>query len=206
MPILRLQVSIGADTAFPRDRFVMTPHFRVGFDVSDLGIGGSVDADALCHDMAVGLSQRFYPTNGREIEVKAYDAQGSKPVYPIGHALENVGLFPESPTPRELALCLSFYSGRNAPRSRGRLYFPLPCIGGGGALPVRPPAGLRDGMANYAQFFQNLGGTNVDWVVYSRRDNAARPVTNWWCDDEWDVQRRRGFRGTTRSTGTTSEA
>jgi hypothetical protein len=206
MPVLRLQVSMAADTAFPRDRFVMTPHFNVGFS-PDLGEAlSNPDADALCSDLATGLSQRIYPNNGREIEVKAYDAQGTKPVYPIGHAIVNQGQIPASPMMREVALCLSFYSRRNIPRQRGRIYFPLPCIGGGAGIPVRPPQSLMDGLATYAQLFQNLGGTNVDWVVYSRRDAAAHPVTNWWVDDEWDVQRRRGLRPTTRSTGTTSEA
>jgi hypothetical protein len=206
MPVLRLQVSMGADTAFPRDRFVITPHFNVGFDLLADVPGGAPDVNALCNDLAHGLSDRLYPNGQREIEVKGYNAQGPAPHRPLGRAIVAEGQFPESPMLREAALCLSFYAGINTPRRRGRLYFPLATIGGGASIPIRPPAGLRDGMATYANLFQNLGGTNVDWCVYSRRENAAHSVTNWWVDDEWDIQRRRGLRPTTRSTGTTSEA
>jgi hypothetical protein len=39
-------------------------------------------------------------------------------------------------------------------------------------------------------------------VVYSRREKVARPVTNYWVDDEWDTVRSRGLRSSTRVTGT----
>jgi hypothetical protein len=29
-------------------------------------------------------------------------------------------------------------------------------------------------------------------------DHVLRPVSNAWVDDEWDTQRRRGLKGTTR--------
>jgi hypothetical protein len=51
-----------------------------------------------------------------------------------------------------------------------------------------------------------LGGLDVDWVVYSRVDNRSSPVTDWFVDNSWDTQRRRGPRATSRITGTTSEA
>ena len=204
MPVLRLQVSMAADTALPRDRFVMTPHFDVGFDIADLTT--SPDAQALCHDLAVALGNYLVPQDGREINVKAYDAQGTAPVYPIGDYTHAPATYPASGMLREVALCLSFYSGRNIKRYRGRLYIPLAAIGGGSAVTPRPAASTMTKAAQLAPILQNLGGTNVDWVVYSRADNVARPVTNWWVDDEWDIQRRRGLRGTTRQTGTTTEA
>jgi hypothetical protein len=42
----------------------------------------------------------------------------------------------------------------------------------------------------------------LDWTVASTVDKVARNVTNYWVDDEWDIQRRRGYRGTTRNLGT----
>jgi hypothetical protein len=204
MPVLRLQVAVGADTALPRDRFVLTPHFDVGFDIGNLD--ASPDAQALCDDLAEALRTFFVPARGREIEVKAYDAQGTKPVYPIGRAIRDQGLYPESPVMREVALCLSFYSSRNTKRQRGRLYVPAAAAFTGSSMPARPSEAHRIYVGTLAPILQNLGGTNVDWVVYSRVDDTARPVTNWFVDDEWDVQRRRGFRSTTRTVGTTSEA
>jgi hypothetical protein len=44
--------------------------------------------------------------------------------------------------------------------------------------------------------------SGVAWVVWSRKDQVARPVTNYWCDDEWDTVRSRGLKAVTRQTGT----
>jgi len=37
------------------------------------------------------------------------------------------------------------------------------------------------------------------WCVASTVDKVARDATDYWCDDEWDIVRSRGFRGTNRS-------
>jgi hypothetical protein len=193
MPVWRMQVGWQKDTAFPRDRVVITPHFN------DSGVG--TDPDALCSDLAAGL-QAITPTTG-ELRVTAYDAQGTPPVFPQGDHIVNPGATQATSQPRELAICLSYFSEQNRARHRGRLFIPLFFFGG--SLPaLRPPQGLT-AMPALVSLFTGLGGPDVDWVVYSRRDDMARPVTNWWYDDEWDVQRSRGLRGTTRTTGTTSE-
>lgn len=198
MPIWRLQCSIQADSAFPRDAVVMTPHFN------DQGVG--TDPQGLCDDLADALSAWVRPANGRQLTVKAYDAQGTVPVLPQGEATRNTGLIPGSYFPRELAVCLSYYSERNAPRYRGRLYVPLLAMPAGPETPgVRPNEAFRAPVAALAPIFAGLGGADVDWVVYSRVGNVARPVTNWWVDDEWDVVRSRGLRPTTRTSGTLSE-
>lgn len=193
MPIWRLQCTWALDSALPRDRIVMTPHFDDG--------GALTNPQNLCNDLLAAL-QTWTNSTG-EVAVRAYDAQGSKPVFPQGEAIANAGLFMSPNVPRELAVCLSFYSQRNLPRQRGRLYMPLPLIGT--ALSARPNVGHFGKGSSLAAKFQALGGADVDWCVYSRVDNVARPVTHWWMDDEWDVQRSRGLRGTTRTTGTTSE-
>lgn len=192
--ILRLQVSAAGDTAFPRDRFVITPHFAT--------LAGLTDADALCNDLAVALAA--WCNDPREFTVKAYDAQGTVPVNPIGTATVNVGLTPPSQSPREVACCLSFFSGFNRPSQRGRLY--IPHTWRGGATPVRPTATFRDQIGTLAPIFEGLGGPDIDWVIFSRKNNAALPVTHWYVDDEWDTIRSRGLRATTRTSGTTSEA
>lgn len=196
MPIWRLQTAIAGDSLLPRDFMTITPHFN------DQGVG--TDPDQLCTDLAAAISTWMDPPNGREIMVRAYDAQGTAPVFPQGEARINVGQSPGSLAPRELALCLSFYSERNSGRSRGRLYVPFTLLGST-AVGVRPTSAHRTKIAALVPLLTGLGGTDVDWCVWSRRDNQAKPVTNWWVDDEWDIQRRRGLRPTARTIGTASE-
>ena len=195
MPVWRLQVSIAADTAFAQDRMVITPHF------DDSGVG--TDPQGLCNDLRDACQGYF--VGAREIEVKAYDAQGTVPVYPQGSAIVNTGLAPASGSQRETAICLSFYAGENRPRKRGRLYMPC-CVMGIPTSNVRPLAAHQTKVAAFAPILQDLGGPDVDWVVYSRADDEARAVTNWWIDDAWDTVRSRGLDPATRVTGTTSEA
>lgn len=197
MPIWKLESAFTMDSALPRDKMVITPHFN------DAGV--TSDPDQLCEDLADALSAWW--TVAGEVRVRAYDAQGTPPVYPAGEAINNPGGAPASVCPREIAVCLSYYSERNIPRQRGRLYVPMPVMlaAGGHAVGVRPAAGTRTKVGDLAAIFADLGGLDVDWVVYSRVDDVARPVSNWWVDDEWDTIRSRGLRSTTRTTGTVSE-
>jgi len=196
MPVYRLQVGWQVDSAFPRDEMIVTPHFNSGSVIQD--------ADALCEDLADALSA--WGGLLAEINVTAYDAQGTPPVFPVGHAVRHQGEATASVDPRELALCLSFYSGQNAPRNRGRLYIPAVIAARGATGRVRPAAAAIQKVADLAPIFADLGGADVDWCVFSRRDNAPRSVSHWWVDDEWDIIRSRGLRGETRLSGTTSEA
>lgn len=193
MPVWKLQTQIAVQSLFPHDQWVITPH------VDDSGV--TTDPQGLCEDWAAAMA--LLTGDERQIVVRAYDAQGSKPVYPQGEATENPGLCPPGRSPGEVALCLSFYSTRNIPRQRGRLY--LPIAAQFAALGPRPVPIHWDYAQDYATALQALGGADVDWVVFSKMDDEARPVTNWWCDDEWDTMRSRGLGGTDRRLGTTSE-
>jgi hypothetical protein len=197
MPVWRLQVAIGGDTAFPRDKAVITPHFN------DSGVG--TDPQGLCDDMA-DIAVAFFATPGpRQIEVTAYDAQGTPPVDPQGYAVRNLGIIQETGSPREVACCLSFFGVRNAPRFRGRLYIPAYASLAPGAMGGRPSVAYREKIGTLATSLAGLGGADVDWVVYSRLTDTAIPVSNWWVDDEWDTIRSRGLRATTRLAGTVNE-
>jgi hypothetical protein len=193
MPIWRMQCSFGADSAFPRDRFVITPHFN--------DAGALTDPDALAEDLATALAAWCLPA--REVQVKAYDAQGAVPVYPQADVVKNAATYPVSNYPREIALCLSFYGTRNVGRQRGRLYVPLNVLGLG--ADVRPSLAARTKVGDLVPIFTGLGGTDVDWCVFSRTTNTPHSVTNWYVDDEWDTVRSRGLRSTTRLEGTTTE-
>lgn len=194
MPIYRLQCTWQLDTVAPRDKVMITPHFDV--------LNPAADPQGLCEDLLTGLQTITQHTG--EVQVKAYDAQGTVPVYPVGDAIINKGVAQASLFPRELALCLSFYGGRNVKRQRGRLFVPLDFC-----TPGQP--GLRPSMpvtklAELSSLLQGLGGVDVDWCVYSRLLDKAFSVTDWWYDNEWDIMRSRGTKGTQRIIGTTSEA
>lgn len=195
MPVWRMNVEIAGDSTLPRDALTITPHFNDG------GVGS--DPQGLATDLCAAMAT-YLPT-ARQIEVTAYDAQGTPPVVPVGYAVTGSGLAPPSDCPREVAVCLSFFSEFNRPRRRGRLYLPMCALGFTGSLLVRPSAPVRTKVGQLAPILQDLGGLDVDWCVYSRVDNVARAVTDWWVDDEWDTIRSRGLRPTTRLTGTTSE-
>lgn len=195
MPVWRLQAEIAADSTLPRDRITINPHFN------DEDI--TTSPQSLCDDLAAALDT--YLQIDTEVRVRAYDAQGTPPVFPQGEAIVKSGIAATLLVPRELAVCLSFYAERNLPRQRGRLYVPYGFLGFGG-VSLRPSNLVRDKVGALAPILADLGGTEVDWCVYSRADNIARSVTNWWVDDEWDTVRSRGLRPTTRLEGTTTEA
>lgn len=192
MPIWRLQTTIWQDTTTPEDGMVLTPHFN------DHGL--TTDPDGLCEDLAAAIDA--WSSGTQQIRVKAYDAQGTPPVYPQGDHEVNTGLAPASSGVRETAVCLSFYSQQNRARYRGRLYVPTVITGQATSAP-RPGTTMRQKVADLVPILASLGGVDVDWVVYSRIDDAARKVSHWWVDDAWDTVRSRGLRPSARTEGTT---
>ena len=195
MAILRLQCEFMYDSAFPRDRMVINPHFRDD-DVT-------TSPQDMCNDLAAALVTWGGSTG--EVRVTSYDAQGTIPVFPQGDAERGQGVAPTSTTNREVALCLSYYSEVNRPRYRGRLY--LPCYAMGmSTAGARPALTAQTKASELVPILADLGGTEVDWCVWSRRDAVARPVTNWWVDNAFDVVRSRGLRATSRLEGTAGEA
>jgi len=193
MPVWRLQTAWSADSVAAKDHIVITPHFN--------DQGATTDPQNLCEDLANGL-EAIHPFAG-ELKVTAYDAQGTKPVYPAAEFVLHKGLTAATLAPRELAVCLSFFSARNQPRRRGRLY--IPCFWLGVPTDTLRPATPLPNMTALVDLLKGLGGVDVDWSVYSRADSMARAVTDWWYDNEWDVHRSRGLVSTSRVIGTTDE-
>ena len=193
MACYRLQTSFQCDTAFPRDRIVINPVFN---DTS-----GGTGTENLVEDLVNGLDSILSTFTG-EIQCRAYDAEAEPPVYPDATFTKRPGAFQTTAYPRELAVCLSFYSEHNRPRTRGRLYLPAFLVNTSQGL---RPQGYLPRINQLVDLFTNLGGMDVDWSIYSQVDGRAMKVTNWWVDDEWDVIRSRGLRATKRDLGTTSE-
>jgi hypothetical protein len=198
MPLhLRLQSEWQLDTEFPRDCLCINPAFRV----SDTFFVNPGDEDQLCEDLATGLAT--WDAVNSDMSVTSYDLEGTPPVFPNGSFSFGGVTAPAAPVPREVALCLSFYSEQNVPSKRGRLFIPAcvftTAVGG------RPTAAQIAKVASLVPILTGLGGTNVDWGVWSQKNQTFHKATHWWVDDEWDTIRSRGLRATMRSQGTTNE-
>jgi hypothetical protein len=183
----RAQVAFALDTALPRDACVITPHYS-GTDPAALAVAlkNNIKSQAI-----IGATVPF--------TVKIYDAKAAAPNFPLA-TQEQVGTPPVTAAPREIALCLSFYGSFNRPRYRGRLYLPAFLVGGG--IGIRPTSTQRSAVATWATTLGKTLPSGHLWTVYSRRNAADVPVTNYWVDDEWDTVRSRGMKPTTRTTGT----
>lgn len=168
------------------------------------------------------LSPVIFPRVG---VVKLYDFADAKPrpillqaTFVIANSLGDGGL------PEEVALCLSYYTDRNLPSHRGRIYIGPLASGAANESPVRPQAGFMAALAD--------GGTRligplpesfdatvisswdphgaaitdppaaatgvVDWALFSRKLNTQVAIEHGWVDNEWDSQRRRRIAATSR--------
>jgi hypothetical protein len=186
-----VQTSFSVDSLLPRDRLVGTPCFRwASFTIQD--------AESLANNVLDAYETLGFP--GMERTAKVYDLEGTPPVLPMATVTRHPGQPGTSLVPREIALCLSFAGGQFQPRQRGRLYLPAWWLTNDPA--TRPDSTMMQRVVDFGGELHDVGGANVDWIVWSRVNQSATAVTKWWCDDEWDTQRRRGLRPTTRITAT----
>lgn len=152
---------------------------------------------------------------------KIYDMDHESPRSPV------VDTTPGTPNPAngtavalpgEVAVCLSYraalLSGTSAARRRGRMYLgPLNTTASSveaTLLNARPNLPMRQAIIACADRMAALALTNGwTWVVYSPTvaadpgvngggEFAAQTITDVWCDDAFDVQRRRGVKPTSR--------
>jgi hypothetical protein len=186
--VARVSISFQMDSAFPRDAVTINPHYTTS------------DPAALVTSLMANLKGSTAVGATFPMTIKAYDAKKAPPSYPIASASNGTG-FLASIAPREVALCLSYYSVHNRPTERGRLYIPFHFIGG--SLGVRPTPTQQNACLAWANILNTAlaGGSNLCiWSRKLQQDFAAYKV---WCDDEWDIQRSRGLRGQTRVTANT---
>ncbi len=189
-----IQTQTGAPAV---DHIVNTVHF------DDFNVPG---AESNWQLFADDVRDKFRFRNGQPagwtVETRVYDMADAKPrpVKAFGAPMATTGT--GAAGPREVALCLSYFSERNLPRFRGRLY-----IGPYRAdfMGERPTTVMRDGLVTLAGQLAAIGGVDVDWGLWSPTRNAFSKITAGWVDDEWDTIRKRGRKPTTRTTFTTSE-
>jgi len=135
---------------------------------------------------------------------KIYDRADPKPRAPLFMGLWAFTLAPTgNPLPTESALCLSFQgpllSGVPQARRRGRVYLgpfnvtSLDLVG-------RPTVAIRNALRNAGEVMRvaSAAAGTYKWAVFSSVTGTPTTVTNGWVDDEFDTQRRRGRKPTTR--------
>jgi hypothetical protein len=198
MPRYRVQVTRENANTNPSD--VVSNTFYI--DKTTIPGQGSADLDALATDTKNIWQARLPPiADYPKTRVRIYDMADPKPRPVLAESQSSIVGGSDS-GPQEVALCLSFYSGRNLPRRRGRLYFG-PYFSGG--MAGRPSSSQQTALLNIATDLAALGGADVAWVIYSPTDNQYRGVTNAWVDNAWDTQRSRGLAPTARQTRATGD-
>lgn len=126
--------------------------------------------------------------------VTAYDV-GAPPNDPLAETITEAGAFEAGGGPREVALCLSYFAGRNGPTTRGRVFIgPLTQ-----AVMTDHPTGTIVGrILDFGQGLDGMGGADWKWHQHSQKLAVSAEVTDIWCDNAWDTQRRRGDKATSR--------
>lgn len=202
MPIFRwmwIQPSESGDAADDR---VNTFHFSI--PTPDITI---YQAIASVIDEAWDTASSIFNENADfpNYRHKVYNLDDDEPRAPVYDELQTgIGTAPTgSQLPPELAVCLSFQgaaiSGQPQARRRGRVYIgPLNsgAVEGGQVTP------------SYQLLVRDIGADILDasdaaadwnWVVFSPTNNTSVNVTNVWVDNAFDIQRRRGYKPTSRA-------
>lgn len=194
MPQYRALVSLKNVSGLAEDDIVNTLYFRDN--------GPTTDPQNLADDLAaLYATYRGHPSTIVGVEVRFYDMAHAKPREVQAFASDAM-VSSLAGGPREVALCLSYYSGRNLKRRRGRVYIgPWSTV----ELTERPGISTRGGLSSLATGLANLGGIDVDWMVHSVVDNAYLPISHSWVDNEWDTIRSRGLKANLRDTATHDE-
>lgn len=203
MPVYLAQVTIPDTSGLARDARVNTWHVQADTEPLSADFAGQCTAFRNFYQAMSGSWSNRVATTGNS--VKFYDLSDPKPRVPVYEG--NLGTLTVSASdtgPLELCLCISFQgtpvSGVPQARKRGRIY--LGPLSKGTIGYDRPQSALRSAMASAAS---TLLAASLDTGagalgVWSGVANAFTPYTGGWIDDEWDIQRRRGQRPTTRTT------
>jgi hypothetical protein len=216
--LIRAQVSIACDSAFPRDAAVNTWHFwSTSVDPVD-------DADSV-HDALV----TFYDTVGVLFSenltgiwnAKYYNLVDIEPRTPMALGAGSFTPDPSTGFPSEVACCLSYRaagaSGASTKRRRGRIYLgPLSLSTAEAATGdtfIHPDT--LDVIADAAvALISDLSSTGATWRVFSPTEAGAAPwstgvllasshdVVAGYIDNAYDTVRSRGLDATSRRSWT----
>jgi len=168
---------------------------------------------ALAQAQVVAMYNTWRPQMSALVRQSGWSAKYYLDTDPIPRApvLESNWTLGSAPTgsalPPEVSLCCSFQgakvSGVPQARKRGRIYLPFMNTSACGA-DGRPVAGTLTAAVSVGQGLLTASDAAATWawVTYSRVAPGYSVVTDGWVDNEFDIQRRRGRRYTSRSTYT----
>jgi hypothetical protein len=208
---LRVQFVLRGRTGLPEDKYVTTWAFQT-IDGLPPTVGQNVAAKDLVAEFFTGVTapqtQSVRSLLGGQVdqpltEARVYRLGDSIPrqptIYPI-----NLGTITATSLPSEVAVVASFFSTRNLPRRRGRVYIgPLASTAMATATNgVNTPAlVIRTALLESMRRLRSAApAQGLNWSVLSQVDAVMRPITAGWVDDAWDTQRRRGEGATGRLT------
>jgi hypothetical protein len=101
-----------------------------------------------------------------------------------------------------VAVTASFWSGRNSPRTRGRLYLgPLDrSVISSGTGDVRFGTTYRQAVNAAMSALRSADSAGLAWGVWSETGGLlSYPIDGGWTDDAFDTQRRRGVKAAART-------
>lgn len=205
MAILRVQAIVPRDSLVPEDESINTWHFTtvatpaLPADLDSIAAAltafyQSIDTDLFPAEAASPMRLRMYQLSDPTPRVPVRES--TFPIIPSA----NTGL------PEEVAICLSFQgaaiSGSSQARRRGRVFIGplannttvLEIVGGR----VRVAAAARTALTQAGNTLKTTSDAQAGWtwVVVSEAQGPGvfidSPVTNGWCDNAFDTQRRRG--------------
>lgn len=212
----RAQCILQGRSNLPEDRFITSWAFK----------GPEVEPNPVAATQIANMLRDFWTVPTPPIATKPTDFLGTQVQRGAGALKINVyglalappreafefefnipGSDPSNGLPSEVAICCSFFAGRNLPRSRGRIYFGPLTTGtatadGDPRIKVAPtiPLMLVGQMAKLQADSQVSGEGRPKWCVLSQADAELKEVTAGWVDDAFDTQRRRGEEAKNRTT------
>jgi hypothetical protein len=203
MVTYRTQVSLVMDDANPENTVTNTWHC-LGVDVGD-ATDFAIAVRAIYNGVLSYLSP-LLAQNGHGIKV--YDLEDPEPRAPVIEYSWNLTGNPGgTPMPPEVAICLSYQaakiSGVPQARRRGRVFIgPLNTSAMG--TDGRPATAFINALVGAADALKDpAGAPDWDWSTWSSFDpTVSTVIDNGWVDNEFDTQRRRGRKYTTRTTFT----
>jgi hypothetical protein len=213
---IRVQWVMPGKSGLPEDRYVTTWAFRTAdglppnaglLDSAADAVEGFYTGVTAPQTAAITTFLSRY-IDGSKVEARVYRL-GDLPPREVTVVPKPLTLSSSSQGPSEVSLCASFYSQRNLPRRRGRVYVgPLAMTStvvdqGDGTQPTRPALSLRNALLGSMQRLRtNSEFLGIPWSVLSQVDAEMKVVTAGWVDNAFDTQRRRGEEPTSRLTWT----